>query len=91
MRRVRIERLGWPRYLAAAGATAVDRRRNDIEATREALFRFPDGDMLLVSTCPSTGASTVWKSRGAIRTCGRPRTGSAGAWRVGSSTLPDPW
>jgi hypothetical protein len=69
LRRVRIERIGWPRYLAAAGATAIDRRRNDIEATREVLFRFPDGEMLLVCSCPSTGRLHGLEVPRQVRTC----------------------
>ena len=44
VKRIRIERYGWDRYLAAVGATVLDRRRNDIEATRESLMRGPDGE-----------------------------------------------
>ena len=44
VKRIRIERDGWDRYLAAVGATVLDRRRNDIEATREPPMRGPDGE-----------------------------------------------
>ena len=54
VKRIRIERYGWDRYLAEVGAEAIDRRRNDIEATRETLFRTPDRERILVCACPST-------------------------------------
>ena len=54
IKRIRIERFGWPKYLEAIKATVVDRRRNDVEGTREALMRTPDGMVILVCACPST-------------------------------------
>ena len=33
VKRIRIERFGWDRYLTEVGAVAIDRRRNDVEAT----------------------------------------------------------
>ena len=38
VRRVRIERFGWPRYLREAGAVVIDVRDNDIDATKESLM-----------------------------------------------------
>jgi hypothetical protein len=78
VRRIRIERLGWSRYLATAGAAEVDERRNDIEATSERLVRFPDGDMLLVCTCPSTRRTHGLEVPGWIRSCAQ-----AQAWVSG--------
>jgi hypothetical protein len=69
VKRIRIQRLGWRRYLDAAGAVVVDRRRNDIEATRESLVRFPDGDMLLICSCPSTGRVFGLDVPHHVRTC----------------------
>jgi hypothetical protein len=54
IKRIRIERFGWQQYLSATHATVVDRRRNDVEATKEALMRTPDGMTVLVCHCPST-------------------------------------
>jgi len=50
---LRIERYGWPRYLRETGATCLDERRNDIDGTREALFRDRHGRLRLVATCPT--------------------------------------
>ena len=69
VKRVRIERYGWTRYLMAAGATIVDRRRNDVEATHEMLVRFPDGETLLVCTCPSTARVHGLEVPRRVRTC----------------------
>jgi hypothetical protein len=54
VKRLRIERFGWPKYLAGINATRIDKRRNDIEGTRESLYR-ADGASVLVCACPSTG------------------------------------
>jgi len=50
---IRIERYGWPEYLRESGATLLDERRNDIEGTREALYRQQSGGLRLVVTCPT--------------------------------------
>ena len=53
IKRVRIERFGWQRYLTNINAQVIDSRRNDVECTREALMQA--GDMrVLVCHCPST-------------------------------------
>ena len=53
VKRIRIERYGWNKYLTEKNAECLDMRRNDIENTREALMRC--GDMVvLVCACPST-------------------------------------
>jgi hypothetical protein len=86
VKRVRIERFGWLRYLIEAGAVVVDCRRNDIEATRETLFRLPNeespnrpGEVVLVCACPSTGRVYALKVPANIRTCAR-----AQAWLSGN-------
>jgi hypothetical protein len=53
IRAIRIERFGWPNYLAATNSLVVDRRDNDIEGTKEALYKSPRGDMRLVVSCPT--------------------------------------
>ena len=54
VQRLRIDRYGWPRYLAETGATVVDKQRNDVDGTREALMEARDGQRRLVCSCPST-------------------------------------
>jgi hypothetical protein len=68
-RRVRIERYGWDRYLAEVGAAVVDRRRNDIEATRETLLRGPGRETVLVCACPSTARIYVLQVPPGTQTC----------------------
>ena len=64
VKRIRIERFagrdagenaGWQRYLTESKAKVLNRRRNDIEGTREALMRTSSGETVLVCHCPSTG------------------------------------
>jgi hypothetical protein len=71
VRRIRIERYGWDRYLARVGAVVVDRRRNDVEATQETLLRAPDGETVLVCACPSTARVYVLAVPPDIPTCER--------------------
>lgn len=54
VRRIRIERFGWARYLDEANASVVELRRNDVEGTDEALMSC-DKMKVLVCACPSTG------------------------------------
>lgn len=68
VKRIRIERFGWERYLTAVGAAVIDRRRNDVEGTREALMRA--GDMqALVCHCPSTGRVYALEVPMEVQTC----------------------
>ncbi len=53
IKRIRIERFGWEKYLAAVNAVTIDQRHNDIEATDEALLK-ADGMTVLLCACPST-------------------------------------
>ena len=69
VRRIRIERFGWDRYLAEVGAVAIDRRRNDVEATLETLMRTPDGERVLVCACPSTARVYALEVPWTIETC----------------------
>ena len=68
-RRVRIERYGWERYLAEVGATVLDRRRNDIETTRETLLQAPGQERVLVCACPSTARVYALEVPRHVRTC----------------------
>jgi len=78
VKRLRIERFagrdaspadGWRRYLDEAGAKVVNRRRNDVENTREALMRSPDGLTTLVCACPSTARVYALEVPGDTTTC----------------------
>jgi hypothetical protein len=55
VRRIRIDRYGWENYLTEIGAELINERRNDIEGTREYLFKTDDGMVALMCICPSTG------------------------------------
>jgi hypothetical protein len=54
VRRIRIDRFGWLRYLEESGSTVIDCGRNDIEQTYEILAETPVGQRL-ITHCPSTG------------------------------------
>lgn len=53
VRRIRLDRYGWPKYLRDSKSECRDTRRNDIEGTLEALYRTKSGDKRLVVTCPT--------------------------------------
>jgi hypothetical protein len=55
VRRVRIDRFGWVRFLALSEATVVDARHNDRDNQEEKLFRMSDGRQRFVCVDPSTG------------------------------------
>lgn len=55
VRRVRIERYGWERYLTESKAEVLDTRRNDRDAQTEKLYRLKTGGTRFVCTDPSTG------------------------------------
>ena len=52
VRSIRINRFGWHRYIEESNSTLIDDRRNDVEGTREALYRTRYGKRL-IATCPS--------------------------------------
>jgi len=54
-RRIRIERYGWEKYLAASKAKVIDKRRNDVDGgCYEALCDVPDLEArVLLCTCPT--------------------------------------
>lgn len=54
VRRIRIDRFGWMRYLEESESVVIDCGRNDIEATYEILANTPVGQRL-ITHCPSTG------------------------------------
>ena len=67
-KRIRIERFGWERYLETIQATGIDFRVNDIEGTREVLYR-ADDLTVLVCICPSTGKLFSLECPPATKTC----------------------
>ena len=78
VKRIRIERYGWDRYLAAVSAVLVDRRRNDIEATHETLLHTPDNERVLVCACPSTARVYALQVPHNVETCGEAQTWLSG-------------
>jgi len=68
VKRLRIERFGWPKYLAGINAKRIHARRNDIEGTREALYS-ADGSSVLVCACPSTAKVFALEVPPTITTC----------------------
>ena len=69
VKRIRIERRGWDTYLAEIGAELIDERRNDIEGTREYLFKADDDMRALLCACPSTHKEFVLEVPPETETC----------------------
>jgi hypothetical protein len=67
-RSIRVQRFGWPRYLAEVGAVLVDERRNDVEGTIEKLVRTNRGEQRLLVTCPTKRIFALG-CPGDVRTC----------------------
>ena len=65
---IRIERYGWMRYLKDIRAGLVDKRNNDIDNTKEALFITPNGLKRFIATCP-TGKLVSLSIPNEIQTC----------------------
>jgi len=68
IKRIRIERFGWDRYMLEVGAVCIDFRSNDIEATKEALYRC-EGMVLLRTFCPSTGRVYALEVDPTVKSC----------------------
>lgn len=68
VRRIRIERFGWLRYLGECKPRIIDRRRNDVENTLELLCQ-TEGMRALVCHCPSTGRVYALPVPSEVRTC----------------------
>lgn len=77
VRSIRLRRFGWTRYLKETGAKVLDRRDNEIENTKEALFRTARGDVVFVPVCP-TGRVFGLPVPPGIQTCEQ-----AQAWLAG--------
>jgi hypothetical protein len=58
VKRIRVQRYGWGKYLAAIGAEKLDERENPIEGTYETLYK-TDDHTVLACACPST-AKVFW-------------------------------
>jgi hypothetical protein len=69
VKRIRIERFGWPKYLEQCGAKVIHQRPNAVENTREALMRTSQGMTVLVCHCPSTARVYALEVDPAIETC----------------------
>lgn len=69
VKRIRIERFGWDKYLNGIGAAVMDTRRNDIEGTMEVLYS--GDDMVVLRTfCPSTGRIYALEVDSGVTSCG---------------------
>lgn len=82
VRRIRIERYGWPKYLAQSGAEPIDSRTNDVDGTRESLLRLKNGSLRLLCACRSTARVYAVGVPREIETCEQ-----AQKWMVGGSSL----
>jgi len=73
IKRIRIERYGWERYLADSDAIVIHERRNDVECTLESLMQTGStatpGPRVLVCACPSTGRVYCLEVPMVIQTC----------------------
>ena len=68
IKRIRIERFGWEQYLTTTKAKVIDRRRNDVECTKEALMHVDDMTVLGCH-CTSTGRVYSLEVDSAAKTC----------------------
>jgi len=66
---IRIERFGWEDYLLLTGAKAVDRRTNDIDGSKEVLWKTPTGETALMCACPSTAKLFFLGVDNEVETC----------------------
>ena len=69
VRRVRIERFGWPCYLAESGAKVVGNRRNERDGQPETLYALKDKTKRFVCVDPSTGRMYALGVPADIKTC----------------------
>jgi len=69
VRRVRIERFGWIRFLKESGAKAIHKRRNDRDAQKEELYQLSDGTQRFVCVDPSTGRKYALGVPRDVKTC----------------------
>ena len=69
IKRIRIERYGFADYLAEIEAKLIDRRTNDVEGTKELLYKAGDDMTILLCMCPSTGKDFFLEVKNDITTC----------------------
>lgn len=69
VKRICIERFGWPRYLRESKAKVIDIRDNDIDSTKESLMETHDKVRVLVCACPSTARIYTMRVPSEISTC----------------------
>ena len=74
VKRIRIERYGWERYLSQAGAKVVDQRHNDRDAQDERLYILSDGGKRFQCVDPSTGRRYVFGVPSDISSCEQAQT-----------------
>jgi hypothetical protein len=82
VRRIRIERYGWPKYLRDVGAKSIDSRRNDADGTDESLMRLHNGSLRMVVACRSTARVYAIGVPNEIKSCEE-----AQYWMSGGSSL----
>jgi hypothetical protein len=68
VKRIRIERYGWKRFLDEISAELMDERQNDIDGVKEFLFK-GDEMVALMCICNSTGKEFVLEVPPETRTC----------------------
>ena len=81
IRRVRIDRFGWPRYLKDSGSKSINSRRNDVDGTEERLMQLNDGSLRLLCACRSTARVYAIRVPREIETCEQ-----AQKWMAGGSS-----
>jgi len=69
VRRIRIERFGWEKYLVASHALIVNQRINDRDSQTERLYRMANGSQRFVCIDPSTGRRYALGVPKEITTC----------------------
>jgi hypothetical protein len=69
IKRIRIDRFGWEKYLHGVGAKIIEGRRNDRDAQVERLFQLNDGTQRFVCIDPSTGRRYALGVPREIKTC----------------------
>lgn len=73
VKRIRIERYGWTRYLDESGAEIVHQERNDRDAQFEKLYRLADGQQRFVCIDPSTARKYALGVPREVQTCEQAR------------------
>jgi hypothetical protein len=68
IRSIRIDRYGWTSYLRDSGAACIDFRDNEVEGTKEALYRTSKNETRLVATC-ATGRVFAMGVPSNVSTC----------------------